>query len=284
MADDTYLFIDGEYLRQIHRQAMLDFFSVEGELDIFEAKRNAGAIRAFFYDSIDETPRPKETEEECHARVAPLQDFVRRTSALSGVHVRLGTVTGKRRRQKEVDILLATDMLTHGFNGSMKTAVLLTGDLDFRPIVEALVRSGVFVEVWYHHSSVAAELPGAADFGRQLRFRQLYSWNTESFKQKHRIPGERGTNRASVRSGQLIRTGSLYDGQWAVELYRWYHAEQAQFRLWIHTGEWESIVVDDEDPDLIERYVNAQYAQLKWERDEQEIREMTERAKARETA
>ena len=34
MADDTYLFIDGEYLRQIHREAILGFFGVEAELDI----------------------------------------------------------------------------------------------------------------------------------------------------------------------------------------------------------------------------------------------------------
>ncbi|SRR6266699_6895829 len=129
MDGDTYLFIDGEYLRQIHRQAMLDFFGVDGELDILEAKREAGALRAFFYDSIDEGQRPGETVEACRERTAPLHDFMNRTSALSGVHVRLGTVTGKRRRQKEVDILLATDMLTHGFNGSMKNAVLLSGDL-----------------------------------------------------------------------------------------------------------------------------------------------------------
>ena len=130
MDGDTYLFIDGEYLRQIHRQVMLDFFGVEGELDIFEAKRGAGALRAFFYDSIDDTPRPGETEDACRERIAPLQDFMNRTTALSGVHVRLGTVTGKRRRQKEVDILLATDMLTHGFNGSMKKAVLLSRQAD----------------------------------------------------------------------------------------------------------------------------------------------------------
>src|SRR5216684_2723392 len=84
------------------------------------------------------------------------------------------TIRLMMRREKEVDILLATDMLTHGFNGSMGNAVLLSGDLDFRPIVEALVRHGVFVEVWYHRSSIARELPGAADFGREIRFRQLY--------------------------------------------------------------------------------------------------------------
>jgi hypothetical protein len=84
MADDTYLFIDGEYLRQIHREAMRDFFGKDGELDIHEAKHQAGAIRAFFYDSIDETPRPRETEEACHTRLVPVQNFFTRTGALSG--------------------------------------------------------------------------------------------------------------------------------------------------------------------------------------------------------
>jgi uncharacterized LabA/DUF88 family protein len=49
-------------------------------------------------------------------------------------------------------------MLRHGFDGNMEKAVLLAGDLDFRPIVEALVRRGVFVEVWYEKNSAAQEL------------------------------------------------------------------------------------------------------------------------------
>src|SRR5258708_6449315 len=182
--------------------------------------------------------------------------------SVSGVHVRLGTVAGKRRRQKEVDILLATDMFTHGFNGSMRTAVLLSGDLDFRPIVEALVRHGVFVEVWYHRSSIARELPGAADFGREIRFRELYSWNTESFQRKHRIPDDRRIASASVRSGQLVRTGSLANSEWPVELYKW-HGDRQQFELWIGTGEWESIVTRDEDPDLRGTYVRVQSSPVK---------------------
>jgi len=276
MAGDTYLFIDGEYLRQIHREAMRDFFGVEGELDIHEAKRQAKAIRAFFYDSIDDVPRPGETADACRERIAPLLEFMNRTTALSGVHVRMGTVTGKRRRQKEVDILLATDMLTHGFNGSMKTAVLLSGDLDFRPIVEALVRNGVFVEVWYHRTSIAAELPGAADFGREIRFRQLHSWNTVAFQQKHRIPSDERRPGSSMRSGKLVRTGSLPDYGWAVELYKT-QGEQARFFLWIHTGTWESILINDEDPDLIGRYVQFQYAPIKWELGEPELGEVNDR-------
>src|SRR5215469_12554953 len=40
------------------------------------------------------------TEEACRQRIAPRERFFARTRDLSGVHVRLGTITGKRRRQK----------------------------------------------------------------------------------------------------------------------------------------------------------------------------------------
>src|SRR5260370_13114879 len=269
MAGDTYLFIDGEYLRQIHREVMRDFFGVEGELDIFEAKRQAEAVRAFFYDSIDHTPRQGETEESCRAPIAPLQNFFARTGALSGVHVRLGTVAGKRRRQKEVDILLATDMLTHGFNGSMGTAVLLSGDLDFRPIIEALVRHGVFVEVWYHRTSIAAELPGAADFGREIRFRQLYSWNTKAFKDAHGIPRE--DLHAGAPYGELVKVGSV--GGRDAELHR--HQTGAQpspLSLWIIVAPGDSLCIRDYDEKLIEQYVAVQHAPIQWDAKADEAR------------
>jgi uncharacterized LabA/DUF88 family protein len=269
VTNDTYLFIDGEYVRQIHRAAMRDFFDVDGELDIDGAKHQAGAIRAFFYDSFDETPRQGESAEDCKLRLAPLEKFFSRTRDLSGVHVRLGTVAGKRRRQKEVDILLATDMLTHGFNGSMRKAVLVAGDLDFRPIVEALVRNGVLVEVWYHRSSVARDLPGAADFGREISFKDLHSWNTEAFKAEHRIPHEQWPGGAPY--GEMVKIGSV-DGH-AVELRRHpVSAGPVQLSFWITVSPGETICVRDHDEKLIEKYVAAQHAPVQWEADAGELR------------
>jgi len=269
MTGDTYLFIDGEYLRQIHREAMREFFNLDGELNIYEPKFQAGAIRAFFYDSFDETPRQGESAEDCKVRLAPLEKFFSRARDLSGVHVRLGTVAGKRRRQKEVDILLATDMLTHGFNGSMRKAVLVSGDLDFRPIVETLVRNGVLVEVWYHRSSVARDLPGAADFGREISFRDLHSWNTEAFKEAHRVPNEQWPGGAPY--GEMVKVGSV-EGR-SVELRR--HSGLAgpdQLSLWITLSPGDTICIRDQDETLIEKYVATQHAPIQWEADASELR------------
>jgi hypothetical protein len=43
MAVDTNLFIDGEYLGQIHLKAMLGFFGLGGELDRF-ATGGSGSV------------------------------------------------------------------------------------------------------------------------------------------------------------------------------------------------------------------------------------------------
>ena len=58
-----------------------------------------------------------------------------------GTHVRLGSLTGieKKRRQKEVDILLAVDMMNHAVRQNMTRAVLLSGERDFKPLIESLV-------------------------------------------------------------------------------------------------------------------------------------------------
>src|SRR5260370_891996 len=84
-------------------------------------------------------------------------------------------------------------------------------------VVEALVRHGVFVDVWYHRNSFAQELPGAADFGHEIRFRDLYSWSTGAFQRAHRIPDEE--RRGGQRFGQLVKTGSMA-GVCQVELYK----------------------------------------------------------------
>jgi uncharacterized LabA/DUF88 family protein len=124
MSDNTYVFIDGEYLRQRHRDAMRQFFGVDGELEISPIMLQARASRVYFYDAIDYTRRPDETEKAWETRVVSLEKFFSHIRSLSGFHVRTGSVRpGRKREQKEVDVLLAVDMLTHGFNGSMSKAV-----------------------------------------------------------------------------------------------------------------------------------------------------------------
>ncbi len=254
---------------QRHRAVMQEFFGSDGHLDVEPILHQAKARRAYFYDSVDTTRRPGESDEVWQVRVQERESFLSHVQSLSGFHVRRGTVSrGKKREQKEVDVQLTVDMLTHGFNGSMSKAVLLAGDRDFRPVVDALVRHGVFVDVWYHRDSFSQELPGAADFGHEVRFRQLYTWNTEAFQRAHRIPDEE--QRGGSRWGQLVKAGSV--AGCPVELYKTQIVDgKTRFHLWITTRQWE-LMVSDEDSDLIGRYAAIQYAPIAWEANTDDVR------------
>ena len=101
----------------------------------------------------------------------------------------------RRRRkvveQKEVDILIAVDMLTHTFRRNMhQVASFLTSDLDFRPLIEAIVREGMYIHLWYPEGKTNKELIYAADSRKPLTAQDVFSWCTKTFKEQynHQLP------------------------------------------------------------------------------------------------
>jgi uncharacterized LabA/DUF88 family protein len=262
MADRTYVFIDGEYLCERHRVAMQDFFGVDGELELSPIMQQARADRVFFYDAIDYAQRADESVDAHQERVRLREQFFSYVRSLNGFHVRPGSVRqGKRREQKEIDVLLAVDMLTQGFTGEMKKAVLIAGDLDFRPAVEELVRHGIFVDVWFDSRSCAEELAGAADYGHEIHFRQLNSWNARTFKEAHKIPSEQP--QLGEPYGELVKLG-LVEGRKAELRRHQAGTDRQSLTLWVHISPGDMIGVWDTNEDLIERYVAAQYGPIQW--------------------
>jgi len=56
----------------------------------------------------------------------------------------------------------------------MHEATLLTGDLDFKPLVDALVYEGMFVTLWYPPATTAKELIAAADRSERFNIASVY--------------------------------------------------------------------------------------------------------------
>jgi uncharacterized LabA/DUF88 family protein len=69
----------------------------------------------------------------------------------------------KGTRRKQVDIALATDMLTHAHRDNFDAAILVAGDQDYVPLVDAVKAEGKRVVVWFLESGLSAELKQAAD-------------------------------------------------------------------------------------------------------------------------
>jgi hypothetical protein len=102
MYDETYLFIDGNYLREIHQRLVGNFFKVTSEIDFDQLKSQARARRAFFYDCVDDMLRKGEGEASFKARRDEQEIYFSKIRSLPGFHLRLGKLTGNsgNRRQK----------------------------------------------------------------------------------------------------------------------------------------------------------------------------------------
>jgi uncharacterized LabA/DUF88 family protein len=173
-----YLFVDGEHLRHNFEEQMEKFFGEVPAIDYEILLLKAGAEKLFFYDSVDELA----DEEEIKKREAELA----RIQETPNCHVRKGSVRKSEkktgREQKQVDVRLAVEMLTHGFRRNFDEAVLLTGDLDFKPAVDSLIDLGSRVQVWYARGHGSDQLLAAADIRRELTLVDFFKWSEESFR------------------------------------------------------------------------------------------------------
>src|SRR5689334_5772959 len=168
----AYLFIDAGHLRPNFGSVSAAWFGRPVELYLPSVSSFFSATKTFFYDSIDDLQGKDESTEQFGTRLREQEATLRTINAFSNTHVRFGSVTGgdrRRRRQKEVDILIAVDMMNHAVRQNMDRAVLLTGDRDFTPLVETLVQFGLTVEVAGDFRFTSDILQAAADSYRPLR-------------------------------------------------------------------------------------------------------------------
>jgi uncharacterized LabA/DUF88 family protein len=177
-----YLFIDGGCLRQMAEDAGSRYPGFDFACLDF-AKFVSDYTKTFYYDSL---PPRKSNEDEASfsARIAAREALFDKLRAIRGVHVYEGDTRRRRKtvEQKKVDVMIAVDMLTHSFRRNMHQAALLTADLDFKPLVDALVQDGMHVTLWYPRGKPNRELVYAADARHPLTFRNLHGWSTDEFQ------------------------------------------------------------------------------------------------------
>jgi len=75
--------------------------------------------------------------------------------------------------EKGVDILIATDMLTNALRNGYDTAILVSGDGDFAPVLEEIARAGKQVENAAFRSSRSDALVSASDLFIELNKNDL---------------------------------------------------------------------------------------------------------------
>lgn len=250
-----YAFIDGNYLRLAYETAMGTFFRdvAYRNVDFRRVRDSLNASKVFYYDSIDEDA-PDAADRLAH---------VEEISALDGFHVRLGSIRGsskRRRRQKKVDVQLAVDALTHAFNKNCWHASLLAGDLDFEPLVAALIQQGVHVHVWHEPSSAARDLYRAADVSAPLGIDQFWTWSAPAYQAAQPKPGRSSGH--DHKGEFILRTGTWQDKR--IELYEVRSA--GSFVLLARgAGYTSSFSIVFHDAERLEQYFGLVHGPIAWE-------------------
>lgn len=184
----NYLFVDAGCL-----QSMISSFSkmyFEGnQLEIDYRKLFQRYDKIFYYDCLPPQGN-NELDEDYRKRIETQVQFFNSLRTIPGVHVYEG-VTRRRTKtwhQKKVDVMITVDMLTYAFRRIMRRATLLTGDLDFKPLFDALVQDGLHVRLWCPENDVSEELKYAADDVKVLDFDTMHSYATRAFLQRFPKP------------------------------------------------------------------------------------------------
>ena len=169
--DRAVVLIDGGYLAKIldtdFKRTKIDFLKLSEELC-----KGSERLRTYYYNCMPYQHDPP-TEEE-RRRFSAMDRFIYTLRKLPRFEVRLGKLgrIGGEFVQKRVDILMAVDLVRMSWGRQIGKAILITGDSDFVPAVEAAKDAGVLVQLYYSRSSIHDELLLAVDdtfeFTREL--------------------------------------------------------------------------------------------------------------------
>src|SRR5688572_29370054 len=138
-----YLFIDGAHFAKQFTEKMTDFYGIVPPIDYAALKAETQADRIYYYDAIDYEKKVGESDAAHTARIDAAAANMEYIASQPGYHVRDGHVRkGPKREQKGVDVMLAVEAMEHGARGNISLAMLMSGDLDFEPLLRSLDRLG----------------------------------------------------------------------------------------------------------------------------------------------
>ncbi|OPY53797.1 MAG: NYN domain protein [Methanosaeta sp. PtaU1.Bin060] len=162
MDNRAAVLIDGAYLTKI-----LDVDFGKPKIDLAKFSDilcgDYERLRTYYYNCMPYQSCPP-TEEE-RRRFAAMDKFVYTLRKLPRFEVKLGRLgcIGGEFIQKRVDIALAVDLVRLSCERIIGKAVVVTGDSDFVPAIEAAKEAGVLVVLYYSPSSIHDELLSAVD-------------------------------------------------------------------------------------------------------------------------
>ena len=291
MDEITYMFIDGGYLAEVQRTLFQPVFGDALSLDwrlvmaVEDDYQESTVRRAFYYNCIDNIPRKNpdgsvaESPADLALRVKQQEDKFEQIEMVPGMQVREGYLVYQKKRgrvQKKVDVLLAVDMLNNAVRRNISRAILIAGDGDFVPVVEAIKEYGTYVVLYSEPKTTAPELRLKADEYHPINLDRLCRWSLREnrdgqlyrqtfpqtvYQRLHSHAALANDRGARIdRTGYVEREGSQYP---VSEIKK---PGQGETRMLV-VVDWPNGVSAEyyfHDPDTLQKYVEANHGPITW--------------------
>ena len=177
------IFIDGGYLLSWAKKHNVSLKYEDLADYLLKPLRKSGPLdlmRCYFYYCAPwMSPEPTESEKR---RMVEHDQFMEDLSKIDRFSVRLGKLQKRREgykeyfEQKRVDVLLSVDMVRHAAAGHIQHAIVVAGDSDFIPAIDAVKESGATVSLWFGDANtIHKDLLALADITNVLEPRKFSS-------------------------------------------------------------------------------------------------------------
>jgi len=182
----SYAFVDAAALFAFIKEANKTLApDLKAEVDFPSLFGSLQAERVFIYDAYP-SQKSGESKAALEVRWQEKEDQLKQLRSLSRVHVRTGVTSRHRKKvglvQKGVDILLAIDAYGHAMRGNIDMAIFMLNDLDFLPLLEALIQTKTQTTLHYVPWKTNEALVETADFSMPIRLRRFVDWCDQSFR------------------------------------------------------------------------------------------------------
>ena len=157
------VFIDGGYLAAVLKEEYGQPRIALEKLSDIVVGTDYERLRTYFYYCMPYQSNPPTEEEK--VRYSKAQGWISNLQRLPRFEVRFGKLAkrGDTFEQKRVDVLLSVDLVRMSWDHQIHKAVLVTGDSDFVPAIQAAKEAGVLVHLFYSDRAVHYELRDACD-------------------------------------------------------------------------------------------------------------------------
>lgn len=174
--EKTAIFIDGGYFKEVSWkiiQRNIDFLKL-----IENMRGNEKLLRAYYYYCrrfVSENP-----SEEERVRQAKQESFFNYLYRVPHLECKFGRLERHLSDngtsefvQKQVDVLMAIDLVTLSTKHLITNAKIITGDSDLIPAIQVAKNEGVVVELFYCAGSTHHELLQTVDIATEINYSLL---------------------------------------------------------------------------------------------------------------